>query len=96
MGDLRISCFLTPTREAPSYAGLAEDLGYDGVYVYGSPALFGDVWLSLGRMAEVTSRITLGDGVAAGPLVPTADGVRERQNRRVQIVYDGRVQLLAG
>ena len=64
MGDLRISCFLAPTRDAPAYARLAEELGYDGVYVYDSPALFGDVWLSLGRMAEVTSRITLGTGVA--------------------------------
>jgi 5,10-methylenetetrahydromethanopterin reductase len=64
MGDLRISCFLAPTKDAPAYARLAEELGYDGVYVYDSPALFGDVWLSLGRMAEATSRITLGTGVA--------------------------------
>ena len=56
MGDLRISCFLAPTKDAPAYARLAEELGYDGIYVYDSPALFGDVWLSLGRMAGASSR----------------------------------------
>jgi 5,10-methylenetetrahydromethanopterin reductase len=64
MRDLRISCFLAPSKDAPALARLAEELGYDGIYVYDSPALFGDVWLSIGRMAEATSRITLGTGVA--------------------------------
>ena len=64
MRDLRISCFLAPSKDAPAYARFAEELGYDGIYVYDSPALFGDVWLSIGRMAEATSRITLGTGVA--------------------------------
>jgi 5,10-methylenetetrahydromethanopterin reductase len=64
MRDLRISCFIAPAKAAPAYAQLAEDLGYDGIYVYDSPALYGDVWMSLARMAELTSRITLGTGVA--------------------------------
>jgi 5,10-methylenetetrahydromethanopterin reductase len=64
MRDLRISCFLAPSKDAPTFARLAEELGYDGIYVYDSPSLFGDVWLSIGRMAEATSRITLGAGVA--------------------------------
>lgn len=68
MRDLRISCFLAPSKDAPSYASLAEELGYDGVYIYDSPALYGDVWMCLGRIADVTSRITIGTGVGVPSL----------------------------
>jgi len=68
MKNLRISCFLAPTKDAPAYARIAEQLGYDGVFIYDSPALFGDVWMSLGRIAEATSRISIGTGVAVPSL----------------------------
>jgi 5,10-methylenetetrahydromethanopterin reductase len=64
MADLRISCCLPPSKDAPGYAQLAEELGFDGVYLYDSPALYGDVWTCLARIAERTSRITIGTGVA--------------------------------
>jgi 5,10-methylenetetrahydromethanopterin reductase len=64
MSDLRISCCLPPSKDAPAYARLAEETGYDGVYLYDSPALYGDVWLALGRVAQATSKITIGTGVA--------------------------------
>jgi 5,10-methylenetetrahydromethanopterin reductase len=68
VNNLRISCCLPPSKEAPSYARLAEDLGYAGVYLYDSPAVYGDVWICLGRIAEATSRISLGTGVGVPSL----------------------------
>ena len=68
MNELRISCFLPPSKDAPSYARLAEELGYDGVFLYDSPAINGDIWMCLGRIAKVTSRISLGTGVAVPSL----------------------------
>src|SRR5581483_9945382 len=62
--DLRVSCCLPPSKEAPAYARLAEELGLDGVYLYDSPALYGAVCACLARIAETTSRITIGTGVA--------------------------------
>lgn len=68
MSNLRISCCLPPSKDAPAYARLAEEIGYDGVYLYDSPALYGDVWICLARVAEATSRITIGTGVAVPSL----------------------------
>lgn len=64
MSNLRISCCLPPSKDAPAYARLAEELGFDGIYLYDSPALYGDVWMCLGLIARETSRITIGTGVA--------------------------------
>ncbi len=63
-----LSCAFAPSRELPSYARLAEKLGYERVWVYDSPALYGDIWLALGRIAEATSTIGLGTGVAVPSL----------------------------
>jgi len=59
-----ISCVLPPSRELPEYAQLAESLGYERMWVFDSPALYGDIWLAIGRAAEATERIGLGTGVA--------------------------------
>ena len=68
MSRLRISFALPPIKDAPGYARLAEDLGFDGVFLYDSPALYGDIWAGLGRIADVTSRIGLGTAVAVPAL----------------------------
>jgi 5,10-methylenetetrahydromethanopterin reductase len=68
MTALRIACSLPPSKDAPAYARLAEELGYDGFYLYDSPALYTDVWASLARVAEATSRITIGPGVSVPSL----------------------------
>jgi 5,10-methylenetetrahydromethanopterin reductase len=68
MTRLRLSCCLAPSKDAPAHARIAEDLGFDGVYLYDSPALYGDVWMCLARIAEVTARITIGTGVAVPSL----------------------------
>lgn len=51
----------------PELGLLAERLGYFRVWCYDSPALYGDVWVALARLAERTSRI----GLAPGVLVPS-------------------------
>ena len=61
------SCGLHPDDRSPELAVLAESLGYRRVWVYDSPALGADVWVTLARIAERTSRIGLGPGV----LVPS-------------------------
>jgi 5,10-methylenetetrahydromethanopterin reductase len=63
-----LSCALPPSRDLPRYAQLAEALGYARVWVYDSPALYGDIWVALGRAAEATERIGLGTGVAVPSL----------------------------
>jgi 5,10-methylenetetrahydromethanopterin reductase len=49
------------------YARLAEKLGYARVWLYDSPLLYPDVWMTLARIADATQRIGLGPGV----LVPS-------------------------
>src|SRR5262249_56551305 len=57
---MRLSCGFPPTASAPEHAALAEQLGYERVWFYDSPALYGDVWVALARAADATRRIGLG------------------------------------
>lgn len=59
-----ISVALPPSKDIVGYAQAAERLGYERMWLFDSPALYGDVWMALGRLAEQTSRIKLGTGVA--------------------------------
>lgn len=63
-----LTCAFPPSRDVPEYARLAEHLGYERLWLYDSPALYGDVWLTLGRVAECTTTIGLGTGVAVPSL----------------------------
>jgi 5,10-methylenetetrahydromethanopterin reductase len=65
---LMLSCALPPSRDVVRYARHAEMLGYERVWLYDSPALYGDIWLALGRIAEATTTIGLGTGVAVPSL----------------------------
>jgi len=62
-----ISCAFPPGPCAVEHTMLAEALGYRRAWIYDSPALYGDVWVTLARIAERTSRIDIGPGV----LVPS-------------------------
>lgn len=64
---MKISCALPPSPTAPDTAAAAEDLGYERLWLYDSPALYPDVWVTLARVAERTDRIGLGVAV----LVPS-------------------------
>lgn len=58
-----ISCALPPTPASPDLAVLAEELGYARVWVYDTPALQLDVWMTLALIATRTERIGIGPGV---------------------------------
>ena len=52
---MQISCAFPPSSDAVDHAVLAETLGYERAWFYDSPALYGDVWVTLARVAERTS-----------------------------------------
>ena len=65
---LRISLAIAPGPDSERLAALAEELGYARFWLYDSPALYEDVWITLGRLAGVTGRLGLGTAV----LVPNS------------------------
>ena len=65
--SLDVSVALPPGRDTPALVALAEELGFRRAWLYDSPALYHDVWMTLARAADRTSRIGLGPAV----LVPS-------------------------
>ena len=61
--DFGVLVFPKPDR-CVDHAQLAETHGFSHVWVEDSPMMAGDVYLCLGLMAQHTSRVTLGTGVA--------------------------------
>ena len=64
---LQISCALPPAPGTPDLVRYAEELGYFRAWIYDTPALQLDVWMTLALAAERTERI----GLAPGVLVPS-------------------------
>jgi 5,10-methylenetetrahydromethanopterin reductase len=64
---LQLSCAFATSMTTPEHVAVAETLGYERAWLYDSPALYPDVWMSLARCAERTAVIGLGPGV----LVPS-------------------------
>jgi 5,10-methylenetetrahydromethanopterin reductase len=60
---LQLSVFLPPTRDTPDLIRLAEDLGFHRAWVYDSPLLYHDPFITLALAAQRTTRIGLGIGV---------------------------------
>lgn len=60
---MRISCAFPPVPDTPRHIELAERLGYHTAWVYDTPALQLDVWMTLALAAVRTERIVLGPGV---------------------------------
>jgi 5,10-methylenetetrahydromethanopterin reductase len=65
---IAVSCGFPPSRSTVEYAQLAERLGYERIWLYDSPALYVDIWATLARIADATSTIGLGTGVAVPSL----------------------------
>jgi 5,10-methylenetetrahydromethanopterin reductase len=63
-----LTCAFPPSRDVVEYAVLAEELGYERLWLYDSPALYGDIWIALARIAQCTSTLGLGSGVAVPSL----------------------------
>ena len=66
-----VSCAFPPGPDVIEHAVLAESLGYRRAWMYDSPALYPDVWVTLARVAERTDRIGLGPAV----LIPSLRNV---------------------
>jgi 5,10-methylenetetrahydromethanopterin reductase len=64
---LDISCALPPTPATPDLVRYAEELGYRRAWIYDTPPLQLDVWMTLALAADRTERIGIGPGV----LVPS-------------------------
>jgi 5,10-methylenetetrahydromethanopterin reductase len=60
---VQISCAFPPGPSSVEHARIAEDLGYTRAWFYDSPALYGDVWVTLAQVAEATERIGIGTAV---------------------------------
>lgn len=64
---LDISCAIPPTPQSPDLVGHAEELGYRRAWIYDTPPLQLDVWMTLALAADRTETIGLGPAV----LVPS-------------------------
>ena len=64
---LEISCALPPTPDTPDLVRYAEELGYRRAWIYDTPPLQLDVWMTLALAADRTEQIGIGPGV----LVPS-------------------------
>ena len=60
---MRLSCGLIPGPDCVAQAQLAEELGYERVWLADSIAIYEDIWIWLGQLATATDRIGLGTGV---------------------------------
>jgi 5,10-methylenetetrahydromethanopterin reductase len=63
-----ISVALPPSRSIVEHARLAARLGYRRVFVFDSPALYGDIWVALARIAESVPDVAVATGVAVPSL----------------------------
>lgn len=57
---MALSIALAPSEATPDLIALAEQLGIHRAWLFDSPAIYGDIWISLGVAAERTERIGLG------------------------------------
>jgi len=60
---MKISAAFPPVSNTPAHIELAEELGFETAWVYDTPALQLDVWMTLALAAVRTQRIRLGPGV---------------------------------
>ena len=59
---MQLSLGMPPGPRSVEYAQLAQDLGYDRVWLFDSAALYEDIWITLALVAEHTD-IDLGTAV---------------------------------
>ncbi|MHA7835839.1 MAG: LLM class flavin-dependent oxidoreductase [bacterium] len=60
---MKVSIGVPPGPQARDLAVRAEALGYDRIWLYDSAAIYEDLWIHLGLIAEATERIGLGTAV---------------------------------
>jgi len=64
---MKLSCVFAPLMDTPDHIAVAEKLGYERAWTFDTPQQSPDVFMTLARAAERTTRIGLGPGV----LVPS-------------------------
>src|ERR1700710_1624009 len=64
MSRPKISFACPPGLHSVERSQIAEQLGYERAWLFDSPSLYTDIWVSLARIADTTERIGLGTGVA--------------------------------
>jgi 5,10-methylenetetrahydromethanopterin reductase len=89
-----ISCAFATSPDTPDHVQIAEKHGYRRAWLYDSPALYPDVWISLALAAQRTSTIGLGTGV----LVPRLRHViaTAAAAAHVELLAPGRLALGIG
>ena len=83
MNTLKLTVGIPPNHDAPDHVRFAEQLGYEGAFLFDTPFQGDDVWHQLHRVAERTSSIDIGPGVLVPslrhPLVNAANTVSLHQ-----------------
>ena len=92
--SLDISCAFPPVPDTPEHIALAERLGYRRAWVYDTPALQLDVWMTLALAAGRTRTIEVGTGV----LIPSLRHVLATASAIATLVHlaPGRVNVGIG
>lgn len=89
-----VSAFFAPVHDTPEHIRQAEELGFESAWVYDSPLLYNDPFITLARAAERTSRIRLGIGLIVPRLrVPAATAAALRT---LTALAPGRVRAAVG
>jgi len=89
-----ISAFFAPVADTPDHIALAEELGFHTAWVYDSPLLYHDPFITLARASERTSTIRLGIGlVVPGLRTPVASAAAIRT---LTALAPGRVTVAVG
>ena len=65
---MKVSCAFAPSPQTPELVATAEELGYAAAWCNDSPALYSDVWMTLGLCAARTTSIGLGVAVSVPSL----------------------------
>lgn len=68
MDRLSLSVALPPSARISEQAGAAEKAGCTRLWLFDSPALYGDIWIAAARAADATSHLGIGTGVAVPSL----------------------------
>lgn len=91
---MELACSFPPGPRVVEYARLAEELGYRRIWLYDSPLLYPDVWITLAQVAQATSRIGIGPGV----LVPSLRHVAAQAAAiaTLEAIAPGRVAVTVG
>jgi 5,10-methylenetetrahydromethanopterin reductase len=68
MGQPAFSVALPPSARISEYARAVEAAGCSRLWLFDSPALYGDIWIAAARVADATSELGIGTGVAVPSL----------------------------